>query len=56
MSIISHPRGATFCKQTISDVNHTTYDNVSGSPTKFKYSFGMSRATRFPKVKLRNHE
>ena len=56
MSIVNHPRGATFCKQAVADVTQTTYDNVSGSPTKLKYSFGMSKATRFPKVKLRNHE
>ena len=56
MSIISHPRKSTFCKEQVADVSHTTYDRVSGSPTKLKYSFGMSKAIRFPKVKLKNHE
>ena len=56
MSIISHPRRSTYCKTAVADVSHMTYDNVSGSPTKLKYSFGISKAIRFPKVKLRNHE
>ena len=34
----------------------TTYDNVSTSLAKNKFTFGVSRHERFPSVKLRNHE
>ena len=32
----------------------TTFDNVSGSPSKLKYSFG--KGTRFPSVNRRTHD
>ena len=37
----------------------TTYDNISTSPTKLKYTFGDSKTNRFPKVnpvKLKGHD
>ena len=37
-------------------MTHTSYDTVSTSPAKLKYSFGISKTVRFPTVKLRNHE
>ena len=56
MSTVQHPRQKTFYNVNVADVSHTTYDNVSGSPTKLKYSFGVSKTDRFPRIKLRNHE
>mmetsp|Transcript_2214 Transcript_2214/g.3328 ORF Transcript_2214/g.3328 Transcript_2214/m.3328 type:complete len:132 (-) Transcript_2214:1280-1675(-) len=34
----------------------TTYDTLSTSPTKLKYSFGLSKDKRFPSVKKTHHE
>jgi len=56
MSTVQHPRQKTLANVSIGDVGLTTYDNVQGSPSKLKYSFGMSKANRFPRIKLRNHE
>ena len=56
MSTISHPRDKTFYNLQAADISLTTYDNVQGSPSKLKYSFGVSKNARFPAVKLRGHE
>ena len=49
MSTIEHPR---FTQHSYGGQNQktliTTYDLVSTSPSKLKYSFGDSKSVRFP--------
>ena len=56
MSTIPHPKFInTSFKGQDYDSTLTTYDLVSTSPTKLKYSFGNSKSERFPKV-IKKHE
>lgn len=54
MSTIAHPRDKTYCNTNLGEVSYTTFNQVSGSPTKLQYSFGMSKTIRFPTVKLKH--
>ena len=52
MTSIGHPKFPSQRGRGSFDL--TTYDNVSGSPSKLKYSFG--KESRFPSVSRRAHE
>lgn len=54
MSTIQHPRDKTYCSPNLGEVSYTTFNNVSTSPAKQQYSFGISKTIRFPSVKLRH--
>ena len=57
MSTIEHPKFIdTSFKGPEYQTQLTTYDLVSTSPSKLKYTFGVSKNPRFKKPVLKGHE
>jgi hypothetical protein len=52
MTSVGHPKFPSHRGRGSFDL--TTFDNVSGSPSKLKYSF--AKGTRFPSVNRRTHD